>query len=97
MITIPLVKKKSYKNPRIKYINAHTKNISQILRKESKKIKTVFHFGEFSRIYQSFNKMSECIDSNSIGSFEVFKFCLDNKIKLIYSATSASLGNKGRR
>ena len=26
---------------------------------------------------------------------EVFKFCLKNKIKLIYSATSASLGNKG--
>ena len=25
----------------------------------------------------------------------VFKFCLDNNIKLIYSATSASLGNKG--
>ena len=27
---------------------------------------------------------------------KVFKFCLDNKIKLIYSATSASLGNKGK-
>ena len=26
----------------------------------------------------------------------VFKFCLDNKIKLIYSATSASLGNDGK-
>ena len=25
----------------------------------------------------------------------VFKFCLDNKIKLIYSATSATLGKKG--
>ena len=25
----------------------------------------------------------------------MFKFCLDNKIKLIYSATSASLGNSG--
>ena len=88
-------KENHIKNSRIKYINAHTKNISKILKKDSKKIKTVFHFGEFSRIYQSFNKMSECIDSNSIGSFEVFKFCLDNKIKLIYSATSASFGNRG--
>ena len=26
----------------------------------------------------------------------MFKFCLDNKIKLIYSATSASLGNNGK-
>ena len=25
----------------------------------------------------------------------VFKFCLENQIKLIYSATSATLGNKG--
>ena len=39
--------------------------------------------------------MNECISSNSIGSHEVFNFCLSNKIKLIYSATSASIGNKG--
>ena len=30
-----------------------------------------------------------------IGSNSVFRFCLNNKIKLIYSATSASLGNNG--
>ena len=36
------------------------------------------------------------INANTIGSKAVFKFCLDNKIKLIYSATSASLGNKGK-
>ena len=30
-----------------------------------------------------------------MGSKAVFNFCLDNKIKLIYSATSASLGNNG--
>ena len=29
-------------------------------------------------------------------SLAVFDFCLKNKIKLIYSATSASLGNKGK-
>ena len=39
--------------------------------------------------------MNECINSNTIGSHEVFNFCLLNKIKLIYSATSASIGNKG--
>ena len=85
-----------FKNNRVLYIKAHTKNISKILNKKKKIINSIFHFGEFSRIYQSFNKMSECIESNLIGSFEVFKFCLDNKIKLIYSATSASLGNKGK-
>ena len=61
-----------------------------------KKIHSVFHFGEFARIYQSFNKFNECLESNSIGTNAVFKFCLENKIKLIYSATSATLGNSGR-
>ena len=39
--------------------------------------------------------MNECISSNTVGSHEVFNFCLSNNIKLIYSATSASIGNKG--
>src|SRR6056300_1245787 len=63
--------------------------------KKPKKIHSVFHFGEFARIYQSFLKLNECIDSNTIGSNSVFNFCLKNKIKLIYSATSATLGNNG--
>ena len=83
-------------NKRITYLKSQTKNISKILKNKKKSINALFHFGEFPRIYQSFLKMSECINSNSIGSFEVFKFCLENKIKLIYSATSASLGNKGK-
>ncbi len=82
-------------NSRVEYIKGHTKNISKILNNKKKKIKTIFHFGEFSRIYQSFLKMNECVNSNSIGSHEVFNFCFKNKIKLIYSATSASIGNKG--
>ena len=82
------------KNNRIKYINGNTVDISKLIKKP-KEIKTVFHFGEFARIYQSFLKMNECIDSNSVGSNAVFNFCLKNKIKLLYSATSASLGNHG--
>jgi len=88
-------KKNHIKSERIKYIKSHTKNISKILKLFKKDIHSLFHFGEFSRIYQSFSKMSDCIDSNTIGSNEVFNFCLSNKIKLIYSATSASIGNKG--
>ena len=82
-------------NSRIKYIRGNTVNISKLI-KNPKEIKTVFHFGEFARIYQSFLKMSECIASNSVGSNAIFSFCLKNKIKLIYSATSASLGNLGK-
>ena len=82
------------KNPRVKYVKGNTVDISKLIKNE-KEIKTIFHFGEFARIYQSFLKMNECIDSNSVGTNAVFNFCLKNKIKLIYSATSASLGNKG--
>ena len=88
-------KKNHIKNPRVKYINADTKDISKILNPYKRDIISIFHFGEFSRIYQSFLKMKECIDSNTIGSHEIFNFCLSNKIKLIYSATSASIGNDG--
>ena len=88
-------RKNHIKNKRITYIKTDTKNISKIL-KQPKSINSIFHFGEFSRIYQSFIKMNDCINSNSIGSNEVFNYCLKNKIKLIYSATSASLGNKGK-
>ena len=84
------------KSKRVDYMKGNTKNISKILYSFKNKINSVFHFGEFSRIFQSFDKFQQCFDSNSLGSKEVFKFCLDNKIKLIYSATSASLGNKGK-
>ena len=88
-------KKNHIKNKRITYIKGNTKFISKILKKYKEKINTIFHFGEFARIYQSFLKLNECIDSNTIGSHEVFSFCMKNKIKLVYSATSASLGNNG--
>ena len=89
-------KKNHVKNERIKYLNGNTSNIYKILFKYKSKIKTIFHFGEFARIYQSFKDFDKCYDSNTIGTMAVFKFCLDNKIKLIYSATSASLGNFGK-
>ncbi len=89
-------KKNHIKNTRVQYIKGYTKNIVKILKNKKKKIKTIFHFGEFSRIYQSFLNMNECIESNSVGSNAVFNFCLENNIKLIYSATSASLGNNGK-
>ena len=89
------LKKNHVLSKRVKYVRGDTRKIDKILLKKKKKIHTIFHFGEFSRIYQSFLKMNECINSNSLGSHAVFNFCLNNKIKLIYSATSASIGNKG--
>ena len=88
-------KKNHIMDKRIKYLKCNTNEIEKKLKKFRKKISVVFHFGEFARIYQSFKKYNECFKSNSIGSKAVFTFCLDNKIKLVYSATSASLGNDG--
>ena len=87
-------KKNHILNKRIKYINADTKDIFEVL-KNPKNINCIFHFGEFARIYQSFNNLNDCIQSNTIGTNSVFNYCLKNKIKLIYSATSATLGNNG--
>ena len=87
-------RKNHIRNSRIKYIKGDTKNIAKLI-KNPQKIVSLFHFGEFSRIYQSFLQMNDCINSNTIGSNEVFNYCLKNNIKLIYSATSATLGNKG--
>ena len=88
-------KKNHIKSKRLKYLKGDTSNIRNIVRNKKNRIHSIFHFGEFSRIYQSFIKFNECFNSNSLGSKEVFKFCLDNKIKLIYSATSAVFGKKG--
>ena len=88
-------KKNHIKDKRVQYIKGFTKDISSILKKP-KNIESIVHFGEFARIYQSFIKMNECIDSNTVGTNAVFNYCLKNKIKLIYSATSASLGNNGK-
>ena len=82
-------------NNRVKYYESNTLKIKNILNNKIKKIHTIFHFGEYSRIFQSFKDFNKCFEYNSIATKAVFKFCLENKIKLVYSATSASLGNKG--
>jgi UDP-glucose 4-epimerase len=87
--------KNHIKNNRVKYLKGSTKNIEILLKSYIGKINSIFHFGEFSRIYQSFKKINECFSSNIEGSSNLFNFALKNKIRLIYSATSASLGNKG--
>ena len=88
-------RKNHIRHKNVKYLNCDTSEIHKKLNKIKNKIHTIFHFGEFARIYQSFKKFDQCTKSNSIGSNAVFQFCIENNIKLIYSATSASLGNKG--
>jgi UDP-glucose 4-epimerase len=83
-------------NKQVKYLKGNTKNIENLLINYNSRIHSIFHFGEFARIYQSFKKINECFSSNIEGSLSVFNFAKKNKIRLIYSATSASLGNSGK-
>ena len=53
-------KKNHIKNNRVKYIKAETIDISKHLKNVKKHINSIFHFGEFARIYQSFKKFDEC-------------------------------------
>ena len=80
----------------VKYIKCENINISKKLNPYKKMIKVIFHFGEFSRVFQSFSKVKTCINYNIHNSFEVINFAKDNKIKIIYSATSSNLGNNGK-
>mgnify|MGYP006102867541 CR=1 FL=1 len=88
-------KKNHIKNTNVIYIKGNTIDMNRKLKRFKNKIKVVFHFGEFARIHQSFIDTKKCFSSNISGTSNVFHFCLENKIKVIYSATSASLGNKG--
>jgi len=89
-------KKNHINHSRVKYLKGNTKASNKVLKKYSKNINTIFHFGEFARIFQSFKKFDECCDSNIKGTYELFKFALKNKIRIIYSATSSNLGNQGK-
>jgi UDP-glucose 4-epimerase len=83
-------------NKRVEYLKGSTKDIESLMKSYNSKIHSIFHFGEFARIYQSFKNINECFSSNIEGSSSIFNFALKNKIRLVYSATSASLGNKGQ-
>ena len=89
-------KKNHIKNKKVKYIKGDNKNIDVLLKKYNKRIKVIFHFGEYSRIFQSFKNYKKCFEYNIHHSSKVIEFAKDNKIKLIYSATSSNLGNSGR-
>jgi UDP-glucose 4-epimerase len=83
-------------NKRVEYLKGSTKDIESLMKSYNGEIHSIFHFGEFARIYQSFKNINECFSSNIEGSSSIFNFALKNKIRLVYSATSASLGNKGQ-
>ena len=88
--------KNHIKNKNVKYIKGNTKDINKFFNKIKKDIEVIFHFGEFSRIFQSFANYKKCFEYNIHHSSKVIEFAKDNNIKIIYSATSSNLGNNGK-
>jgi len=79
---------------KVKYFKGNTANVDKIL--NNQKIDLVFHFGEFSRIYQSFKKLEQCSNSNLIGTTKIVNFCLKRNIPIFYSGSSSIFGNRFR-
>ena len=61
-----------------------------------KKINTIFHFGEFSRIFQSFTRFEECFQSNLIGT-NLTNVNLTNANLTGVDLTNADLINAGKQ
>ena len=87
-------KKNHINNKKVKYIKADTNNIFKILKNYENLISDLFHFGEFSRIAESFNSLDKCFNSNILGTTKIIDFCSKNKIKILYSATSSAFNDK---
>jgi UDP-glucose 4-epimerase len=77
----------------VKYIEGNTWDILKIEDLKNFKPKYIFHFGEYSRIVQSFEEPTKTFFSNTIGTQQVLEYAVKNDSKLIYSGSSAIFGN----
>lgn len=80
-------------HPNIKYIEGHTWDIAKIFKDHG--FDLIYHFGEFSRIVESFNQVNFLSKSNLYGTSMVLDFARKKNIKIIYSASSSKFGNDG--
>ena len=81
-------------NDNVSYIEGYTWDISEIFKNE--RFDIIYHFGEFSRIIESFNQLNFLSKSNLYGTSMVLEYAKLKKSKLIYSASSSKFGNDGK-
>jgi UDP-glucose 4-epimerase len=74
----------------VTYIEGETKNIDKLIQFTPD---VIYHFGEYSRVEQSFKDIDDVWESNMIGTFAVLKFCKKNKSKIIYAGSSTKFCN----
>lgn len=78
----------------VTYIEGSTWEAPQLL--EGYKFDEVYHFGEYSRIVQSFKDITLAQQSILQGTPIILDLCRQWGAKLIYSASSSKFGNDGR-
>jgi UDP-glucose 4-epimerase len=78
----------------VNYINGYTWDIENIF--YNKKFDLIYHFGEYSRIVNSFDDIHFVSESILRGTPKVFEFANNCSAKIIYSASSSKFGNNGK-
>jgi len=78
----------------VEYYHGHTWEADTIF--ENEQFDTVFHFGEYSRIVQSFKDIDFVHRSILSGTPVILELCRKWGAKLIYSASSSKFGNGGK-
>jgi UDP-glucose 4-epimerase len=78
----------------VTYYNGNTWDAAKIL--EGRSFDIVYHFGEYSRIVQSFNDIEIVQKSILAGTPIILELCRKWNAKLIYSASSSKFGNGGK-
>ena len=73
------------------YHHASAEEISRII---SGNVDYVFHFGEYSRVEQSFEDFDFVMSNNSESLPKILKFCKQRGAKLIYSGSSTKFTNE---
>jgi len=78
----------------VEYYHGNTWDADRLF--EGKSFDTVFHFGEYSRIVQSFRDIEFVTASILTGTPNILELCVKWNAKLVYSASSSKFGNGGK-
>lgn len=76
----------------VQYVEGQTENAIKILSRF--KFDVIYHFGEYSRIYQSYQDIDRVQSSCQEGTSQIIRLAIQHDATLIYSASSSHLGQK---
>jgi UDP-glucose 4-epimerase len=83
--------KKENHIPGVKYLDMDAKDILSI----DPEYQLIFHFGEYSRVEKSLNKIDFVLENNSLPILNILKFTKASNAKLIYAGSSTKFADDG--